>query len=271
MGPRRTPSVPSILRNAMGGSEAAPAHRTSITGDLLFMWRMTPRLATATLTATLALAFSAAGKAEAAALQSYSYSTSGSISGMSGDQPIQFWGAPVGGTLTTPGGFALGEFITNPLPASATLTYDHTPFTIDLIVRDALAPNSAGPGSSPSYFDADYKISGVLNGSITGAGSSDMMATITSISATAGGVGGTPPFSASDLQITAPQGIIAPNGQNPGFSTLMGQVLVPGLPAPAPEPASIAVFGVALAGWACCRRSRPKAKGPGRSEGPPAP
>jgi hypothetical protein len=215
---------------------------------------MTPHLATATLTATLALALATAPGAEAAAVQSYSYSTSGSISGMSGDQPIEFWGAPSGSTLTTPGSFAVGQFITNPLPATATLTYNQTPFTIDLIVRDATNVNS-------SPFDTDYKISGVLDGSITGAGISSMVATISSILVTTGGTGNTPPFSAADLRI-APQAIIAPDGQSHGFSTLSAQVVVSGVPAPAPapEPASIAVFGVALAGWICHRRWRSKAK-----------
>ena len=220
------------------------------------MWRMTPRLATATLTATLALALATAPRAEASAVQSYSYTTSGSISGMSGDQPIEFYGTPIGGKLTTPGAFALGRFVTSPLPATATLTYDHTPFTIDLVVRDLMTPASSGPNPPPSYFNTDYKISGELNGSVTGAGISNMVAIITSISATAGGTSGIPPFSASDIQIVAPQGIAAPNGQGSGSSTLMAQVVVPGLPSPAPEPTSIAVFGLALAGWARHRRSR---------------
>ncbi len=67
------------------------------------MWRMTPRLATATLTATLALALATTHQAEASAVQSYSYTTSGSISGMSGDLPIQFVGVTGSGTPPTPG------------------------------------------------------------------------------------------------------------------------------------------------------------------------
>ncbi len=211
------------------------------------MWRMTPRLAIATLTATLALAFAPAHQADAAA--TYSYTTTGSISGMSGVLPIQFLGLYGAGTLTTPGSFTLGEFITNPLPPTATLIYNHTPFTIDVMVS-----NPTG------YYKTDYKITGNLNGYITGAGTGDMVANATSVTATAGGISGIPPFPASDLVILAPQAIVAPDGSTRGFTRLTAQVLVSGLgpPSPAPEPASIAIFGAALAGWAIRRRSRSK-------------
>lgn len=213
------------------------------------MWRMTPRLAIATLTATLALAFAPARQADASA--TYSYTTTGSISGMSGPLPIEFDGVSGKQKLTTPGSFNLGEFVTNPLPPTATLTYDNTPFTIDLFVHD-----------KSHYYNTEYVISGNLNGSITGAGFSSMVATVTSISAVAGGVSGIPPFPASDLAILAPQAINPPASDGPGSTTLTGQVLVSGLgnPAPTPEPTSIAVFGAALAGWAIRRRSRSKAK-----------
>ena len=212
------------------------------------MWRMTPRLAIATLTATLALAVAHAPKADAAA--TYSYTTTGSVSGMSGSVPIQFFGLSGTGSLTTPGAFTLGEFVTNPLPPTGTLTYDHTPFTIDVVVHDAT-----------NYYNTDYKITGELNGSITGAGFSDMLATATSVTAVAGGVSGIPPFPASDLAIVAPQAINAPDGSGAGFTTLTGQVLISGLgpPSPTPEPTSIAVFGAALGGWLIRRRSRSKA------------
>jgi hypothetical protein len=213
------------------------------------MWRMTPQLAIATLTVTLTLAVSMAPKADASTVLSDSYSTSASISGMTGNQPISFFTMP-GGTLTQNNPFALGEFITNPLPATATLTYDHTPFVIDLKV-----------GTSDGSGVYDYKISGMLNGSITGAGSSNMFALITSIQGDDLGTGATPPFAVTDLLIAAPLAIQAPNGNSSGFSTL-NAVVVPGigLPAPAPEPTSIAVFGAALGAWAIRRRSRSKAR-----------
>jgi hypothetical protein len=228
------------------------------------MWRMTPRLATATLTATfgLALSFATAPKVEAASVQTYAYDTSGSISGPSGDVPITFVPQSSTGMLTTPGSVVLGEFLTNPLPSTATLTYNDTPFTIDLNIG-ALNPKSFT--SSPNYY-AQYEISGVLNGTIGGDGSSSMMATVSSITAVSGTY--PPPFPISDLVISA-QGIAAPDGSSQGVTMLTGQVLVAGTPpplglgnpTPTPEPSTIAIFGLALAGWACHRRLRAKRTG----------
>jgi hypothetical protein len=217
------------------------------------MWRMMPRLATATLTFILALALSHAPEVKAATAQSnaadpsYSYTTTGSISGMTGTQPIQFYGLYGSGTLnpTTPS--PIGQFITSPLPATATLTYNNTPFVIDLNVVTA-------PGSPiPNY---DYQITGRLNGYITGDGHSTMMAYVTSITGNDYGTGTIPPFPISELQLSAPLMIAAPNGETSGFSTLTGQLNIPNLPPPlgAPEPASVVLFGTALAGWFFHRR-----------------
>lgn len=219
------------------------------------MWRMTPRIATATLTATLALALAhaTAPGAEAASVQSYNYWTDGSISNQAGVAPIYFDGVS-SGSLTVPGTFSLGTFdAAATLPPTATLTYNNTPFTIDLYVA-----NGVGANNATNYYD--YTISGVLNGSITGVGTSTMVATVTSIT----GEPGTPPFSAAIT--VAPQGINAPYTptSTDGYSTLYGEAIPPGgstppvlgQPSPAPEPSTIAVFGLALAGWACRTRSK---------------
>jgi PEP-CTERM motif len=233
------------------------------------MWRMTPRLATATLTATLALTFSTAPGVEAATMQAaasvqtYSYSTSGSISGPSYDVPISFTPESGGGMLTTPGSVVLGQFTTGLLPSTATVTYNNTPFTIDLNVS---AVNSSNGYYYPPYYGYNpnvytYVISGVLNGSFSGDGTSNMMAMITGITGSGTGQATSPPFPISDLQVNLPQGIAGPNGFTQGVTTITAQVLVAGigLPSPAPEPSTIAVFGLALAGWACHRRRRARA------------
>jgi hypothetical protein len=213
------------------------------------MWRMISRLVPATLTATLAFIGLTAPEADASAVQSFSYTTDGTVANQSGVAPISFIGTGPQ-TFTTPGTFALGQFeAANILPASATLTYNNTPFTIDLNV-----PSATGTGIYT------FVISGFLNGSITGSGTSDMVATVSSITGVPSDSNGTmttPPFSASEIQINVPQGITAPNALTgtTGFTTLFAQVS-PGLggAAPAPEPTSIAVFGVGLVAWGIRRR-----------------
>jgi PEP-CTERM motif len=224
------------------------------------MWRMMHRIATATLTATLALAFApaTAPRAEAAAVQSYSDQTSGTISGTN-TGPITFNPQLYPSQFTTPGTIVIGAFVTNPLPATATLTYNNTPFMIDLNVGATAGFQYYGVGYGYNPNTYQYQISGVLNGSIGGDGTSSMIATVTSITGSGSGLATTPPFPIADLVIS-PQGIAAPIGSTEGYTTFTGQVLVAGLPSPAPEPSTIAVFGLALAGWACRTRSKARAR-----------
>lgn len=217
------------------------------------MWRMTPRLAPAALTAALALAAPLAPEAAASAVQTFHYRTaSANVGDLSGVGPIGLSGvAGPDAELTTPGSFKLGEFVAHPLPSTATLSYNHTPFTIDLVV--ASQPGAPYNPFAPSF---DYKIQGELNGSITGSGPSDMLATITSITGGGNGPNDTPPFPIVDLRVNVPQGIAGPVGYNDGYSFLTAYVIPSGspVPVPAPEPTSIAAFAAALAGWGLRRR-----------------
>jgi hypothetical protein len=204
------------------------------------------------LTASLAYAVLSAPDAGAATVQSYNYSTNGSIAGQTGVAPITFIGVN-SQTLTTPGTFSLGQFdAVNMLPTSGTLTYNNTPFAINLNVAS---------GSGTYY---TYLAMGTLTGSINGAGGSDMVATISSITGvppTGSSTPTTPPFPASDLQFSTTQGINAPNAMmgTDGLTNLYAQVIPDtttglGLPAAAPEPASIAVLGLGLVAWGVRRR-----------------
>ena len=223
------------------------------------MWRMTPRFATAALFATLALIASYAPQASASTVQSYSYSTYGNIAEVSGATPVTFSGVTGNSnSLTTPGTFSLGQFVTNPLPSSGTVTYNNTPFTVNLWVTDLHVPGQLYPGALLA--NSDYTVSGMLNGSVTGTGASTMVATVTSITGADYGTMGSPPFPISSL-IVAPQGITAPNGSTMGFTTLTAQVATPtaiSLPAPAPEPTSVAAFAAAIAGWVIRRKFKNK-------------
>ncbi len=213
------------------------------------MTRMTFRLSSVALLA----AATWVGRADASALQSYLYNTSGDIAGIQSSgygYPISF-NPQSGSMLTTPGTFVLGTIGTNPLPTGATLSYNNTPFTINLNVGQ-VSNNNGYYGYYNNFSTAyTYKISGVLNGSLMGDGTSTLFPTTTSIT----GSGTTPPFPVADLKFNL-QGIAAPNGTIYGTTTLTAHVDVTGtpLPAPAPEPTSVAAFAVALAGWVWKRR-----------------
>lgn len=204
---------------------------------------------TTSLTMALALGVT---EVSASAVQSYNYTDWGSIDNRAGVAPIYFNGSYSAQSFTTPGTISLGQFDTAAiLPSSATLTYNNTPFTISLNVF-----TTSATGFNAPYYT--YQINGTLNGSITGAGGSTMVASVSSITGISDYVNGvwtTPPFPVAELQVNAPQGINAPNGYNDGITPLYAQVNPTLLnPVPAPEPASIAVFGVGLAAWGIRRR-----------------
>ena len=159
------------------------------------MGRRLPRLAAATLFACAALSLAATNPTHAAAIQSYTYSTSADLAGVSSGSnygyPISISGQSSVGMLTTPGTFTLATITTNPLPTGATLSFDNTPFDIDLSVGP-VPPSGNGYGyyggyynSNPNFYNASpsyfYKILGVLNGTLKGDGTSTLFPTITSI------------------------------------------------------------------------------------------
>ena len=215
------------------------------------MWRMTNRLATATLTATIAFALAPAYVAQAAAVQTYAYTSYGSVGAPDTTDPSAVSVGPIGfdgvssGTLTTPGGFTLGSFTVAALPPSASLSYDNTAYSVFL--------SGFGTGYT-------YRIDGLLNGTLNGAGSSNLVASVTSVSGWGSSPSDEPPIALSDLGIIAPQGILAPSHYQGSRTALYGQVGPnAGLPVPAPEPASIAIVAVGLVAWGLKRRLRPAA------------
>jgi hypothetical protein len=209
------------------------------------MWRMTSRLSTAILSATLALV--AASDARAAAVQTYAYTTSGTVGvpdtgyGSGGTVgPIGFNGVS-SGTMTTPGAFNLGSFTVAALPPSVSLTYDATPYTIYLT------------GFGTGY---TYQINGTLDGTLNGAGVSNLVARVTSVKGWGASGDLVAPFSLADLRIIAPQAITAPANLLGSQTTFLGQVGSGISPTPAPEPTSIAVLAVGLVAWGLNRRRR---------------
>lgn len=234
----------------LSGVATAPRPRSPASSEILHaMWRTMNRFATATLIATSALALAFGTEAQAAPVQTYAYSTTGvvgapdaSTASAASVGPIGFEGVS-SGTMTTPGAFQLGSFTVAALPPSVSLTYEDTGYTIYL----------TGFGTG-----ATYRIDGVLNGTLNGAGMSNLVASVTSVKGWGkDGSEGTAPIALSDLRIIAPQVIAAPAGFKGSLTPLFGQVAPgAGLPVPAPEPSSIAAVAVGVAAWGLSRRQR---------------
>jgi len=193
------------------------------------------------------------------------YMTSGWIGsdsqgGASG--PIIFMGAShVSNPVSLPGTFSLGNFNVASLGANETLTTNDTPFHV--LVNFGLQPPQNG---SSSWVTSQLEISGVLNGSIVGNSQSSMVATITSVEQIGAG---TLPFPASLFQVLAPLPITPyannpvkwPTQGGPFLYSLSSQLTAQVSPAnPVPEPTTLAILGIGLAGAAIGRRQRAATK-----------
>jgi len=153
-----------------------------------------------------------------------SYSTFATIDGKNPGGPIS-WTTAVG-SFYMPGSINLGGFNTAlSLPDSNSLTYDHTPYTIDVFFTT---------GSAHS----ELEIKGVLNGTISGKLSSTMQASVSSVTP----IGGNPlPFPLSTFQVMAPQ-TISPSGPSPFYAYVSFD------PNKVPEPTTFALCAMVLTG-----------------------
>ncbi|WP_422931130.1 hypothetical protein [Singulisphaera sp. PoT] len=172
----------------------------------------------------LILALAAFGGAGVRSAQAnpVTYTTYGSIDGKNPGSPISWTSA--NSSFYMPGSINLGGFNSAlNMPDSITLTYDHTPYTIDVFF---------GSGATQSQLE----INGTINGTITGTSSSTMQASVSSITQ----VGGNPlPFPLSDFQVLSPQTISA-TGPSPFYAYVNYT--------PVPEPTTLALCGMIVAG-----------------------
>jgi hypothetical protein len=167
------------------------------------------------------------------------YTTSGDIGTASGVPIGSFDFNSTSGTMLPPGVFSLGSFAARALPDGAGLTYHNLPFYIDVTLRP-----QGPPGSGTSVMPSGLSISGMLNGTVTGTTSSDVVATVTSVTQ----AGSAPlPFSLSSFNVLGPQ-TLAPSGINGGITSLMGQVNGASPPPPIPEPTPLALMGILAVG-----------------------
>ncbi len=206
-----------------------------------------PRLAVV----AVALALGVAPAAWASPVSINDYATAGAIdtSGITGPNVITYNNV-ASGQYASPSQFSLGEFVVSALPADTTTTYNNTQFKITYLAQKV-------NGGIPTVNETPLVITGKLNGAVTGAGQSSVVATFDPISPD-------PTFRTDDFvnTLTMPTSyLLVPSSTNSGRTTIqstMASVNNP-LPAPAPEPATIAVFVMAGVGLGLRRHLRSKA------------
>jgi hypothetical protein len=195
------------------------------------MRRSTTRWLPLLVTPLIVLTFEPTGRAAPILYQSW-----GDIGATAGVPIGSFDIMPSNGTLLTPGTFSLGSFQARDLPDGAGLTYTNLPFYIHV---------DFSPQGSHSWSDSsELFVQGVLNGTVTGRTSSDVVATLTSVQST----GPSPlPFPLSSVNILTPQ-TLAPSGINGGITSLMAQVKASPQPPAIPEPTPLAMMGILAVG-----------------------
>ncbi len=170
------------------------------------------------------------------------YATSGSIgmTGVTGANVISFI-PEASSAFTTPSAFSMGTFVVGYLPPGARTSYDNTPFSI---TYTALKVN----GNEPTVNQTPITISGVLNGSVAGPSTTDIVATFSPIENSAFLTDGY----INKLSVLDPQVALVPSTTNGGRTTAQAHLRVSA--APIPEPTTIALFATTLLGLGLRRR-----------------
>lgn len=178
------------------------------------------------------------------------YNTSGTIKPsagtVSGTNVISFNSVATGSFLA-PSAFGLGEFLVSALPVGVSTTYTNTPFEISYIAQKV-------NGETPGENGTPTKITGVLNGTITGPNQSSVVAKFDPIEESE--------FRTGDfLNKISVNGMVllVPSSNNGGRTTAQATMTATYSPVPpVPEPATITVFLAAIAGLGLRRRMRAK-------------
>ena len=191
------------------------------------------------LSLAAAVAACAAGRAEAASVATpttYTYSTVGTVDSPmpAGTPALVYYNGMGNAKITPPDSIDLGQFVVSALSKTTNATYANAPFQIIASVGG----------------DASDKITGVINGSVgPGVTTPALTATFTGVSQYGNNK---LPFMLN-LPLNSPMPLALSDGSMPAPTALTGPAV---LPAPVPEPASVAVFAVALGGLGLWGRRR---------------
>lgn len=178
------------------------------------------------------------------------YSTSGNVistSGVQGSNVISF-NSVAGGSFLSPSSFSLGEFLVASLPVGVSTTYVDTPFEINLFAEKI-------NGVELDSNDTPIKLTGMLNGTMSGPNQSSVVATFDPLPAAE--------FRTGDFLNTLTLSgsvLLVPSSNNGGRTTAQGQIQSRFAPTtPVPEPATVTIFLAAVAGLGLRRRLRARA------------
>jgi hypothetical protein len=185
-----------------------------------------------------------AGAIDSTVTSEVEYSTTGNIistTGVTGANVISF-NSVAGGSFLSPSSFSLGEFLIASLPVGQTTTYVNTPFEI---IYHANRIN----GVDLEANETPIKLTGVLNGKVSGPNQSSVVASFDPLPDTE--------FRTGDflntLTLTGSV-LLVPSSNNGGRTTAQGQIA--STYSPVPEPATVTVFLAAIAGLGLRRRLR---------------
>jgi hypothetical protein len=179
------------------------------------------------------------------------YSTSGAIgtSGVTGAGNVISFVPVQNASVDTESNISLGYFQVAGLSAGQSTTYDNTPITLTLV------PSAF---NSTTISDPPITVTGYLNGTVTGPYQSSVQVSFNAISSPTFTV---PNGSGTLILLKNDQQLLVPSSVNNGQTTLQAQIATSGLPTPAPEPSTIALFlstvgGLGLRRYVQKRRQR---------------
>lgn len=191
--------------------------------------------------------------AQADSIKSYvTYNTVGNIdnaigvssTGLTGTAtvaPIISFDSVTSGSFTAPSSFSLGSFHVGELNAGVSTTYKDTPFTITYTINKI-------NGSNPMPNQTPITLKGMLNGTISDASQSDVLATFDKATLDRFQTGSY----MNTLSVLSTSVSLVPSTTNNGQTTAQAKMFVEAVP----EPASIAIFIVALGGFGLWKRNQ---------------